>query len=219
MTDHSLGTADGSTPRVEPQRSQKGVHHLLRIPDHAKLRADAELAVKEELGELARTDDRFKRAMDIVQQADLEITAYSEERNQAALSLFFYDGVRGLGRVLGMLPNAFRQMRTLALYGKRTAPLTADDDERMSAEERRAAAKKAGLPYVEGAADRLPDLSETVSVATARRKAALPFLRKAALALTEEPYSWPTSKIAELGGVTPKYVRDLKNAASKARTR
>ncbi|MEU8540848.1 hypothetical protein AB0C52_12825 [Streptomyces sp. NPDC048717] len=194
-------------------------HHSLRIPDHAQLRADATKAVTEELGQLARTDDRFKRACEIVQQADLEITAHSEERNQATLSLFFYDGVRGLGKVLGMLPNAFRQMRTMALHGERNASLLTADDERMSAEERRTAAKEAGLPYVEDAAERLPELSETVSVATARRKAALPFLQDAALALTEEPYSWPTDKIAELGGVTPKYARDVKNKAARRRNR
>lgn len=193
------------------------VHHTLRIPDHAKLRADAEVAVKEELGELARTDDRFKRACEIVQQADLEITAHAEERNQAALSLFYYDGVRGLNKVLGMLPNAYRQMRRVALHGDRYAPLLTAENERMSAKDRRAAAKKAGLPFVEDAYERLPELSETVSVATARRKAALPFLRKAALALTEEPYSWSTDEIAKFGDITPKYVRDLKNAAAKAR--
>ncbi|MEW1700759.1 hypothetical protein ACIQCR_16905 [Streptomyces sp. NPDC093249] len=193
-------------------------HHDLRVPEHAKLRADAEKDVKDELGSLARTDERWRRACEIVQQADLEITAHSEERNQAALSLFLYDGVRGLAGVLGVLPNAYREMRSLALYGKRKGPLSVDE-KRMTAQERIAAAKAAGVPYVEDAAERLPELSETVSVAQARRKAAMPFLRDAAVALTEEPYSWSTSQIAEFGGVTPKYVRDVKNAVLRQRAK
>ncbi|WP_031102388.1 hypothetical protein [Streptomyces sp. NRRL S-146] len=191
-------------------------HHNLTVPDHKTLRADAERQVKDELGQIPRPDDRFKRACEIVQQADLEIAAHAEERNEAAMSLWFYDGVRGLANVLGMLPNAYRQMRRIALYGERNAPLTIDD-ERMSAEERQAAAKKAGLPHIKDAADRLPSLAATVSVATARRKTAMPFLQDAALALTEEPYGWATDRIAELGDTTPKYVRDVKNAAKRRR--
>lgn len=190
--------------------------HNLPIPDHKKLRADAEREVKDELGQIPRPDDRFKRACEIVQQADLEIAAHAEERNQAALSLFYYDGVRGMGPVLGLTPNAYRQIQRIALYGERDAPLTVGD-ERMSAEERRAAAKKAGLPHIEDAADRLPSLATTVSVATARRKAAMPFLQDAALALTEEPYGWTTDRIAKLGDTTPKYVRDVKNTAKRRR--
>ncbi|MFF8657544.1 hypothetical protein [Streptomyces huasconensis] len=69
----------------------------------------------------------------------------------------------------------------------------------------------------EETADRLPSLAATVSVATARRKAAMPFLQDAALALTEEPYSWSTERIGQLGGVTARYVRELRNAANKRR--
>lgn len=87
----------------------------------------------------------------------------------------------------------------------------------MNAEERRAAAEKAGVLHIEDAADRLPTLAATVSVATARRKAAMPFLQDAALVLTEEPYEWTTDRIAELGDVTPKYARDAKNAAKRRR--
>lgn len=195
------------------------VHHNLTIPDHATLRAQADHQVRDELGAITRPDDRFKRACEVVQQADLEIAAHAEERNQAALSLWFYDGVRGLDKVLGILPNAYTEMRRIALHDDKKAPMNASGDlhTRMSAEERRAAAEEAGVPYVEDAASRLPSLAATVSVATARRKAAMPFLQNAALALTEEPYAWTTDRIAELGNVTPKYVRDVKNAAKRRR--
>ncbi|MFI6686646.1 hypothetical protein [Streptomyces sp. NPDC050485] len=194
------------------------VHHNLTIPDHKTLRADAERQVKDELGAIARPDDRFKRACEIVQQADLEIAAHSEERNQAAMSLWFHDGVRGLANVLGITPNAYVEMRRAALHrDKKAASLTTKDDERMTAEERRAVAQKAGVPHIKEAADRLPSLSATVSVATARRKTAMPFLQDAALVLTEEPYDWTTDRIAELGNVTVKYARDVKNMAKRRR--
>ncbi|WP_435244282.1 hypothetical protein [Streptomyces sioyaensis] len=195
------------------------VHHNLTIPDHEKIRDDATRKVEKELGVIARPDDRFKRACEIVQQADLEIAAHAEERNQAALSLWFYDGVRGLDKVLGILPNAYTEMRRIALHGDKKATINPGGDlnARMNAEERRAAAEKAGVPHIEDAADRLPSLAATVSAAAARRKAAMPFLQDAALVLTEDPYEWSTDRIAELGGVTPKYVRDVKNAAKRRR--
>ncbi|MFD7334887.1 hypothetical protein ACFV98_02640 [Streptomyces violascens] len=194
------------------------VHHNLTIPDHKALRADAERQVKDELGVIARPDDRFRRACEIVQQADLEIAAHSEERNQAAMSLWFHDGVRGLASVLGITPNAYVEMRRAALHrDKKGASLTTEDDARMNAEERRAAAQKAGVPHIEDAVEQLPVLSAIVSVAAARRKAAMPFLQDAALVLTEEPYEWSTEHIGELGDVTAKYVRDVKNAAKRRR--
>ncbi|MGW0533400.1 hypothetical protein [Streptomyces sp. NPDC003032] len=64
-------------------------------------------------------------------------------------------------------------------------------------------------PDREEAADRLPSLAAAVSVATARRKAAMPFLQDAALALTEEPYGWSTERIGKLGDVTQKYARGV----------
>ncbi|MEU5159672.1 hypothetical protein AB0G74_08690 [Streptomyces sp. NPDC020875] len=192
------------------------VHHTLPIPDHAALRKDAGKKVLEELGRLARTDERFRRVCEIVAQADLEIEAHVEERNQAAMSLWFYDGVRGLNRVLGISAGAYDEMRRLALVGDRLAPINRAG-ERMNAEELREAARRAGVEYVETAAETLPALAETVSVATGRRKAALPVLQDTALALMEEPYSMSTEQIGELGGVTAKYVRDSKNKAIKRR--
>ncbi|MGI5337719.1 hypothetical protein ACQEVS_10120 [Streptomyces sp. CA-181903] len=199
------------------------VHHNLTVPDHKALRAEATSQVKEELGMIARPDDRFKRACEIVQQADLEIAAHVEDRNDAAMSLWFYDGVRGLDGVLGVTHSAYNQMRRLALRGDRNLPINEGGDLglKMSAEERAAAAEAAGVPRVErdDAADRLPALAAIVSVATARRKAAMPFLREAALTLTEDPYDWSTERIAELGNTTAKYVRDVKNEAARRRQR
>ncbi|GHG80571.1 hypothetical protein [Streptomyces griseocarneus] len=196
-------------------------HHKLTVPDHKTLRDEATSQVKEELGKIARPDDRFKRACEIVQQADLEIAAHTEERNQAALSLWFYDGVRGLDKVLGILPNAYSEMRRFALHGDKKATINPGGDlnARMTAEERIAAAQKAGVPRLDPdeASERLPALAATVSVAAARRKAAMPFLQDAALALTEDPYDWSTDRIAKLGNTTPKYVRDVKNKAAKRR--
>ncbi|MFK0294306.1 hypothetical protein ACIQU6_28070 [Streptomyces sp. NPDC090442] len=187
------------------------------IPEHKQLRADAKREVEEELSGIARAHHRFARASEIVQQADLEIAAHVEERNQAAVSLWLYEGVRGVARVLGVYPNAFYEMYRLALFGDKKANVSHDGDlvSRMSAAERRQAAEDAGVPFIEDAAERLPGLSETVSVATARRQAAMPFLQDAALELSEEPCSWEVERIAKLGNVTTKYVRDLKFKAKR----
>ncbi|MEU8957974.1 hypothetical protein AB0C93_27130 [Streptomyces sp. NPDC048518] len=200
------------------------VHHNLTVPDHETLRDEATREIEKELGKIARPDDRFKRACETVQQADLEIAAHSEERDQATLSLWFSDGVRGLDRVLGITPNAYSEMRRYALTGDKKATINPGGDlrNRMTSEQRIAAAKKAGVPRLDSAeaTERLPSLAATVSVATARRKAAMPFLQDAAaLALTEEPYNWSTERIGKLGDVPPKYVRDAKNAADKRRGR
>ncbi|MEK8174223.1 hypothetical protein NKH77_50320 [Streptomyces sp. M19] len=54
------------------------------------------------VGAISRPDDRFKRACEIVQQADLEIAAHAEKRNQAAMSI---------------LPNAYNEMLRIAPRG------------------------------------------------------------------------------------------------------
>ncbi|AKN68719.1 hypothetical protein QR97_01890 [Streptomyces sp. PBH53] len=191
-------------------------HHNLTVPEHKRLRTEAEQQVMAELAKIARPDDRFKRACEIVQQADLEIAAHVDERNQAAMSLWFYEGVRGLNNVLGITPNAYVELRRRALHQDTSAKLTVDD-ERMTAEERRQAARDAKIPEIKDAADRLPSLSATVSVATARRKAALPILQDTALVLFEEPYGWTTERLGEVGGFSAKYARDAKNAAKRRR--
>ncbi|MFZ3557158.1 hypothetical protein [Streptomyces sp. BH055] len=193
--------------------------HNLPVPNHAKLREDARREVVEELGRIARPDDRFKRACEIVQQADLEIAAHQDERNQAAMSLWFYENLAGLGNVMGINANAYSEMRRIALRGDRKATINHDgrQDGRLTPEERAAAAREAGVPEIKDARDKLPELAETMSVATARRAAAMPFLQDAALALFEEPYGKTTDEIAEIGNVTPKYARDVKNQAKRRR--
>lgn len=148
------------------------------------------------------------RAAEIVQQADIEIAAHVPDRNAAALSLWFYDGVRGLTNVLGVLPNAWRELCGEALYGdrKQTVP-------HMEPAERRAAAEAAGIPHISDAATKLPGLSEAVSEATARRKAAKPYRQQAALDLADPPHEWTPKQIAEQAGsgVTAGRIRgDLK---------
>ncbi|NGO67016.1 hypothetical protein [Streptomyces boncukensis] len=194
-------------------------HHDLEIPDHKRIREAAKREVKDQIGAIARPNERFVRACEVVQQADLEIAAHVDERNSAALSLWFYDGVRGLNRVLGVTPNAYVEMRRRALHGdaKAAFPSSEDGSHRMSPEQRRSAAEAAGVPQVPDAAAQLPTLAATVSAATARRDAALPFLQDTALVLTEEPYGWSTERLAEEGGVTAKYARDAKNRAKKRR--
>ncbi|WJV44542.1 hypothetical protein [Streptomyces flavofungini] len=212
----------------------------IEVPDHEAIRDTAQRHIEKEFSRITRPDDRLKRAAEVVQQADLEIVAHVGERNEAAMSLWFYEGVRGLDKVLGVTGNAYTEMRRLALHGadaaepvdgtekapeewapltkvRRRAQLSGPGETRMTPEQRRHAAEQAGIPKIDGAAEVLPRLSEIVSAATARRKAALPFLQDAVLVLSEAPYEWTTDRIAEFGDVTARYARDAKNTAKRRR--
>lgn len=173
-------------------------HHDLDVPDHASIRKAAQDEVSDELGRLARPDDRVERAAAIIRQADAEIITHVNDRDAAAASLWFYEGVRGLARVLGVYPTAYREILARALYGDGKHPLPT----KLTAAERVRIAEEAGVPRVEDARRKLPRLARIVSDAKARREAALPFMQDAALALSEEPYGWDGQRIAEHAGVS-----------------
>ncbi|MGW3628017.1 hypothetical protein [Streptomyces sp. NPDC000880] len=189
-------------------------HHTLEIPDYTRIRKDAEDAVKDQLGRLARPDDRVEQAAEIIRQADVEIAAHVGDRNAAAASLWFYEGVRGLAKVMGVYPNAYREILSKALYGDSKRPVPG----KLSAEERAKVAEDAGVPRIPDAAEKLPKLSRIVAEATARRNAALPFMQDAALALSEEPYGWDGHRIAEHAGVAVKLVWQHWETARKRRS-
>ncbi|MEV7512020.1 hypothetical protein AB0O57_29100 [Streptomyces sp. NPDC091201] len=223
-------------------------HHKLEIPDYPSIRREAEDAVKDELGRMARPDDRVRRAAEIIRQADLEIAAHIEDRNQAAASLWFYDRVRGLTKVMGLATNAYRSALFQALYGidprsrkdgdVYTAHVLAADGRKATtevrpipadlpaaqgeqAEDLARIAEEAGVPRLDTAeaSRQLPKLSSIVAAASARRAVALEFMQDAELALSEEPYGWDGPRIAEHAGVSVKLVWKHWGVARKRRER
>ncbi|MGW2496212.1 hypothetical protein ACWCV2_17140 [Streptomyces pseudogriseolus] len=197
----------------------------IQKPDFKTLRQVAEAAVKEELGQIARPDDRIERAAEIIRQADAEIEAHLESRDKAVASLWFYDHVPGLAGAIGVTPTAYREILSKVFYGGYERVRTSSGHYELKpipdlpGDELVAAAKKAGVPVVEDAAERLPQFAAVVVEARARRGAAVVFMRDAALALSEEPYGWDGPRIAEHAGVGKKLIWQQQAAARAARKR
>lgn len=202
-------------------------HHKLKVPDYPRIRKDAEDAVRDELGSLARPDDQVERAAEIIRQADLEIAAHVDDRNKAAASLWFYDRTRGLNKVMGLATTAYRTALYQTLYGidprsrKDTDPFPAvlPTTQGEQAEDLAKIAEEAGIPRLEReeAGQRLPELSRIVTAAAARRASALEFMQDAELALSEEPYGWDGYRIAEHAGVSVQLVWKHWTVARKRR--
>ncbi|MET9776207.1 hypothetical protein ABZ023_18435 [Streptomyces sp. NPDC006367] len=183
--------------------------------DFAAIREREQRDVKEELGAIARPDDRIERAAEIIRQADAEIALHLPDRDKAAASLWFYEQVLGLPKVLGIAPNAYREVLSKALYDDPKKPLPVGD----SPEKLVKLAEEAGIERVDDAAEELPRLARIVAAARARRATAVVFMREAALVLSEEPYGWSGEKIAEHAGVTTKLIWQQQRTARLARNR
>lgn len=175
----------------------------------AEIRKQVESDVKEELGAITRPDDRVERAANIIRQADAEIALHAEDRDRAVASLWFYEQVLGLAPAIGVAQNAYREILSKVLYGdpKQASPTAASNEELVQI------AKDAGLKRVDGADEKLPELARIVFMARARRAAAVVFMRKAALALSQEPYGWSVEKIAEHAGVGTKLIYQQQRTA------
>ncbi|PNG22324.1 hypothetical protein [Streptomyces cahuitamycinicus] len=193
--------------------------------DYKALREREEGAVKEELGRIARPDDRIERAAEIIRQADAEIALHLEDRDKAVASLWFFEHVKGLARTIGVTATAYREILSKAYYGgferRRTASghfeLRPVPD--VPGGELVKLAEEAGVPRVENASEDLPRLARVVAAARARRGAAVVFMREAALALMEEPYGWDAEKIAEHAGVGKKLIYQQTRTARLTRER
>lgn len=190
----------------------------LYVPDYEKIRAAAETVVRNELGAIARPDDRVERAAETIRQADAEIALHIEDRNRALASLYFHDLYEGahLGRMAGITKNAVREIQSQAVYGDPKKRLPA----RMSDEELQKIARKAGVPHItDSPGETLRENGKIIEAARARRGVAVVFMRDAALALSEEPYGWDGPKIAEHAGVGKKLIWQQQAAARAARER
>jgi hypothetical protein len=188
----------------------------LTIPDYDEIRAAADTAVRNELGAIARTDDRIVRAAEKIRQADAEIALHIEDRNSALASLYFHDLYEGahLGLMAGITKNAVREIQSMAVYGDPKRRLPA----RMTDEELQAIARKAKVPHIKKAPGAtLRNNSEIIEAARARRRAAVVFMRNAALALSEEPYNWDGGRIAEHAGVAKRLIWQQQATARKER--
>ncbi|MCX4976484.1 hypothetical protein [Streptomyces sp. NBC_00620] len=187
------------------------------IPNYVRLRREAQQAVSNELGIIARPDVRIGLAADIIRQADAEIGLHSDERNAALASLWFYDHIQAvsLGHAIGVNRNAVREILSSVAYGDAKKPLPP----RMTDEELTELGEQLGVQRVESAAERLPSLGRIIEKAKARRGRAVRFMQDAALALTEEPYGWDPARIADHAGVQRRLIYKHLAAAKQRQAR
>ncbi|MFI6142405.1 hypothetical protein ACIBCC_29965 [Streptomyces griseus] len=162
-----------------------------------------------------RPDLLLVEAANVVRQADAEIALWSDERNKALGSLWFYDQVLGLDQASGVTKTAYREILSKVLFGDAKVPLPATENNNeleILAESRGVA----GLPHEEAIA-LLLEAAPLVVAARARRRVAVVYLQDAALALSEPPYEWDPDRIADHADIARKLVYKLKDAAAKRR--
>ncbi|MFC9534412.1 hypothetical protein ACFT38_28285 [Streptomyces sp. NPDC056975] len=190
--------------------------------DYTELNEREEREVKDELGAIARPDDRIERAAEIIRQADAEIALHQEDRDKAVASLWFYGHVLGLSRAINVTNTAYREILSKALYGidrRRTGSghFELRPVPNVSNEELEELAKQAGVERIDSALEDLPRLAQIVAKARVRRKTAVVFMREAALVLSEEPYGWDGERIATHAGVSTKLIWQQQATARRDR--
>lgn len=165
--------------------------------EHKDFKAIKEKAADDVRAELRKVKDpaaRLEAASRIAWDADAEYTVVSAERDRCALSLEFYNRARAVDKAMGVGRTAFTELRRVALgLDRKTGRLPAED-------EKEAAAEAADVPFVEDAADRLPELAVKAAAARSRHLAAAAIRNEAAAQLEGKP-GWSMNKIAEVTGM------------------
>lgn len=182
----------------------------ITAPNYKQIAADAERQVLDALGlgspdteqpqhlvAKARPDNLIVKAAEVLQQADAELAAYIDSRNEALTHLWFYDPRLGLARTAGLSTMGYRSAIARAVYGEKTHPLP----EVVSNEVLAKLGQELGVKRIENAAETLVETSKIVYAARTRRDIAVRYMQEAGLVLSEEPYGWSPERIAEHAGV------------------
>lgn len=198
-----------------------GINYGKRIkaPNYTQIAEDAKTAVLEALGlerpedlvAKARPDDLVVKAAEVLRQADAEIAAYLEERDQALAQLWFYEQRLGLAGSAGLTNMGYRHALARLMFGDKRHPLPdAESNEALVQ-----AAEAAGIQHVENAEEKLLETAPIVYAARARRDVAVRYMQEAVLALSQEPYNWTPEKIAEHSGEPRDRIYKQRAAARK----
>jgi hypothetical protein len=167
---------------------------VLKRTDFKAIKEKATNAVVAELGKINDPAARLEAASRIAWDADAEYTVVAPERDRCALSLEFYQAARAVDQAMGVGRTAFTELRRVALgLDRKTGHLPAED-------EKAAVAEAADIPFVEDAADRLPDLAVKAAAARARHLAAASIRNETAARLEGRP-GWDMNKIANVTGM------------------
>ncbi|MER7937872.1 MULTISPECIES: hypothetical protein [unclassified Streptomyces] len=185
---------------------QRAAHEAVRLaggrvhvpaperPDFNAIRAQATQEVQAEFAVFAgRAEERARHAVQIIEQADDEIALLLPERDAALATLALYTDVRGPYIAAGLTRQALPRVleRTLGLPRGAELPSRVDQP---------AAARAAGVPFVEDAHLELPMIAKIYEAARARRTTAIEVRNAAVAALHDGGYGWTQVRIAELIG-------------------
>ncbi|MFF4276182.1 hypothetical protein [Streptomyces sp. NPDC001536] len=167
---------------------------VLTRADFKAIKQQASDSVREELEKINDPAARLETASRIAWDADADYTVVAPERDRCALSLEFYQAARAVDQAMGVGRTAFTELRRVALgLDRKTGHLPAEDEKALVAE-------AADIPFVEDAADRLPDLAVKAAAARARHLTAAAIRNEAAARLEGRP-GWNMNKIAEVTGM------------------
>lgn len=165
--------------------------------DFDDIRDKAEQEIRAEFAALKVTpEQRLARAAEAVDQAEDEMALLKDERDQAVASLAFYTTARAINYGAGLSREGVKRILERALGLPRFAKLP-------PRAEQPAAARAAGVPFVEDAAEQLPKIAAVYEAAAARRHAAIAIRTEAMRALAAHPYNpdgWSLTRLAEAIG-------------------
>ncbi|MBG7704839.1 hypothetical protein HCJ76_43960 [Streptomyces sp. MC1] len=176
--------------------------------DFAEVRRQAAEELRAEYAELnAGPEERLRWAAEAVDQAESEMELLQPERDRALISLAFYTTARAPYQAAGLSRQRMRRYLERALGLPALAKLP-------PREQQPAAARAAGVPFVEDAATELPQIAEMYEAAAERRQVALEIRNAALRTLAAEPYGWTQTKLAEFIGRDLAVVNRALNAAA-----
>ncbi|MFE2723855.1 hypothetical protein [Kitasatospora sp. NPDC059327] len=172
-------------------------------PDFPSIRQEAAAAVARELGPIAHPIERARRAVEILTQAEADITTYKPLRDRAALSLWAYEGhrTRGLEQSIGCTRMQWTRIQASA-FGWKSAGGNVPPPTPAAGPDRVKAARAAGI--VEQPVDEaLRDIAKfgiLTEQAIARQTEARKARDAAIVALRQPPYLMSHEAIAAQTG-------------------
>jgi len=177
----------------------------IKAPNYDQITADAKAEVLKALGlerpedlvAKMRPDNLVVKAWEVVHQADADLGAYLDDRDEALAHLWFYEQRIGLSKTAGLSNMGYRQALATVMFRdkKRPLPVAASNEELVQA------AEEAGVQRVDDAEEKLLKSAPIVYAARARRDVAVRYMQEAVLALSQSPYNWTPEQIAEHVGV------------------
>ncbi|MEU7228865.1 hypothetical protein [Streptomyces chrestomyceticus] len=172
----------------------------LERPDFDAIREEARDEVMRQFAKLiVGPEELLRTAAEAVDRAEEDAADLLVERDAAMNSLSFYTTARGVYYSAGISRQGMAAAQRRALKLPRDAKLP-------PRAEQPAAARAAGVKFIEDAAKELPQIAAAYEAAEARRAAAIEIRDEAVRVLHAAPYAWSRARLAEAIGRDHKVV-------------